>query len=192
MRCFTTKPNVIKPSTTSIGLVVTFTRLMPLTQLLARLILFLPFQKELTTKVSWQKCWPLPAQSELGDGTSTTRMTLHELQMRMIENKNVVSFDMRSDLWLKEDPPGASHYKATQQHISHNRYFNGKRWGFPKVWTSFIWVQETNSRCWMPVAKNLFNRLVFSTNGQNSVRHLSNVKESLTIKNTFWYVSHFT
>jgi hypothetical protein len=52
MRCFTTKPSVMKPSTTSIGLVVTFTRLMPVVQVLFKFILFFDLQSEDCIKVS--------------------------------------------------------------------------------------------------------------------------------------------
>jgi len=78
MRCLTIKPAVINPSTTSIGFVVSFTRLMPFGHPLGRFCLFFDFQIDVRIVVSWQKCWPEPAQSAEGESTSTILIMLQE------------------------------------------------------------------------------------------------------------------
>ena len=60
------------------GLVVTFTLLMPLGHKLFRSRLFLPFHSDVVMVVSWQKCCPDPAQSALGESTSKTLIALQE------------------------------------------------------------------------------------------------------------------
>ena len=68
------------------GIVVTLKRLIPVEQALFRLSLFFGFHIDERIVVSWQKCCPLPAQSEVGDGISTTRMTLQETNKQLTSN----------------------------------------------------------------------------------------------------------
>ena len=68
----------MNPSTTSIGFVVNFTLLIPFGHPLGRFSLFFDFHMDVRIVVSWLTCWPVPAQSALGEATSTILMTLHE------------------------------------------------------------------------------------------------------------------